>query len=78
MSYLGCVLKVVLDYMVQEVRFEVWGGFGCENSPDTSVLGILLVWSWSMVFPLLSIIVYYRASNTYCYLINLSSRLLIL
>ena len=49
------------DYIVQDFRFQVTEGFGCDNTIDGSVLSILLVNSWSVLLPLVSIAVYYRA-----------------
>ncbi|KZV63368.1 STE3-domain-containing protein [Peniophora sp. CONT] len=46
-------------YIVQGARFAVYGGFGCESSADGSILGILLIPSWAITSPLLSVIIYY-------------------
>ncbi|VDC04729.1 unnamed protein product [Peniophora sp. CBMAI 1063] len=46
-------------YVVQVHRFQVIESFGCDNSPDGSILLLLLVNSWSVIAPLLSIIAYY-------------------
>ena len=51
------------DYIVQWPRFQVDEGFGCGTSPDGSVLSILLVYSWTVLLPLISVVVYYRASR---------------
>ena len=51
------------DYVVQGARFEVDEGFGCGTATDGSVLGILLVYSWTVLLPLISVVVYYRASR---------------
>ena len=51
---------VVQDYVVQGARFAVEEGFGCVNSLDGSVLSILLLNSWAVVPPLISIVFYYR------------------
>ncbi|KZV63365.1 fungal pheromone STE3G-protein-coupled receptor [Peniophora sp. CONT] len=60
---LGLVTPVLVAgpfyYIVQAVRFQIIDGFGCTNNPDGSLLGILLIWSWSAITPLLSITVYY-------------------
>ncbi|VDC00337.1 unnamed protein product [Peniophora sp. CBMAI 1063] len=47
-----------LYYIVQIARFEVLEGFGCANVPDSTGLGILLVFSWSVTIPLWSILLY--------------------
>ena len=52
------------DYIVQDYRFQVEEGFGCGNSMDGSVLEILLVDSWTVILPLISVVVYYRASRS--------------
>ncbi|VDC04653.1 unnamed protein product [Peniophora sp. CBMAI 1063] len=46
-------------YIVQQLRFQVLEGFGCGNSQDGSILDILLIWSWSVVPPLVSVVLYY-------------------
>ncbi|VDC01599.1 unnamed protein product [Peniophora sp. CBMAI 1063] len=60
---LGLVIPLVvagpLYYIVQQLRFEVDEGFGCENSVDGSILEILLIDSWNVIPPLLSITIYY-------------------
>ncbi|KZV63984.1 STE3-domain-containing protein [Peniophora sp. CONT] len=68
---LGLVIPVVVAgpfyYIVQYSRFEVDEGFGCNNSPDGSVLSVLLLNSWSVFPPLISIIVYYPRVARTCY-----------
>lgn len=54
------------DYVVQELRFVVDEGFGCDNAPDGSILGILLLESWNVLPPLVSVTVYYRTSALPC------------
>ena len=54
------MLIPVSDYIVQGARFTVFAGFGCTNASDGSVLTILLIYSWPVVLPLVSITVYYR------------------
>ncbi|VDB83397.1 unnamed protein product [Peniophora sp. CBMAI 1063] len=60
---LGLVIPLVvagpLYYIIQQLRFEVNEGFGCDNSPDGSILEILLLDSWSIIPPLVSIAIYY-------------------
>ncbi|VDB92170.1 unnamed protein product [Peniophora sp. CBMAI 1063] len=46
-------------YVVQVARFQVVEGSGCTNVPDGSILTILLIYSWSVLPPLVSITVYY-------------------
>ena len=53
-------LSMWQDYTVQSVRFEVEEVFGCADAADDSVLRILLLNSWSVTAPLVSIIFYYR------------------
>ena len=55
--------QVAKDYIVQWPRFQVDEGFGCTNAYDGSVLSILLVDSWTVLLPLISIVVYYRMSR---------------
>ncbi|VDC03115.1 unnamed protein product [Peniophora sp. CBMAI 1063] len=60
---LGLVIPVIvagpLYTIVQQLRFEVNEGFGCGNSIDGSILSILLLPSWPVIAPLMSIILYY-------------------
>ncbi|VDB92186.1 unnamed protein product [Peniophora sp. CBMAI 1063] len=46
-------------YIVQGARFEVKEGVGCTNAPESSMLSILLLNSWNVLPPLVSITVYY-------------------
>ena len=54
---------LVSDYIVQGARFEVFAGFGCTNAADSVVLSPLLLNSWSVILPLISITIYYRMST---------------
>ncbi|KZV72081.1 STE3-domain-containing protein [Peniophora sp. CONT] len=60
---LGLVIPVLvagpLYYIVQKRRFQVVEGFGCASYEDNSVLGILVIWTWSVIPPLFSIVIYY-------------------
>ncbi|VDB95518.1 unnamed protein product [Peniophora sp. CBMAI 1063] len=58
---LGIPLLVAgpLYYVVQWLQFEINEGFGCTDSPDGSILSILLIKAWSVLPPLVSITVYY-------------------
>ncbi|VDC04657.1 unnamed protein product [Peniophora sp. CBMAI 1063] len=60
---LGLAVPVVVAgpiyYIVQQYRFAVHEGYGCENSVDGSILSFLLIWSWNVIPPLISIIIYY-------------------
>lgn len=53
------------DYIVQDERFAVVQGFGCTNNADGSILSILLISSWTVILPLISVAIYYRASGTF-------------
>ncbi|VDB95781.1 unnamed protein product [Peniophora sp. CBMAI 1063] len=61
---LGIPLLVAgpIYYVVQGTRFEVLEGFGCTDAADSSILSILLIYSWTVLPPLVSITVYYRVS----------------
>ncbi|KZV63978.1 fungal pheromone STE3G-protein-coupled receptor [Peniophora sp. CONT] len=66
---LGLVIPVLvagpLFYIVQDYRFLNEQGFGCTNSSDGSVLSILLLNSWNVIPPLISVMVYYpRVART--------------
>ncbi|VDB95531.1 unnamed protein product [Peniophora sp. CBMAI 1063] len=58
---LGIPLLVAgpLYYVVQWLRFEVVEGFGCTDSSDGSILYILLIVSWTLIPPFVSITFYY-------------------
>ncbi|KZV63974.1 STE3-domain-containing protein [Peniophora sp. CONT] len=60
---LGLVIPMVVAgpiyYIVQDFRFVTAEGFGCYNTTDGSILSIFLIYSWSMLPPLVSIAVYY-------------------
>ncbi|KZV66401.1 STE3-domain-containing protein [Peniophora sp. CONT] len=60
---LGLAIPIIVAgpfyYTVQSYRFYVFEGFGCVNSLDGSILSILLIWSWNVIPPLLSVIIYY-------------------
>ncbi|VDC03117.1 unnamed protein product [Peniophora sp. CBMAI 1063] len=60
---LGLVIPILvagpLYYVVQWLRFEVDAGYGCRNAPEPSGLTILLLLSWAVVPPLVSVLVYY-------------------
>ncbi|KZV64899.1 STE3-domain-containing protein [Peniophora sp. CONT] len=60
---LGLVLPVLIGgpiyYIVQVRRFQVVEGFGCLNASVFSILTFLLISSWSIFLPLLSILTYY-------------------
>ena len=58
------ILRSSLDYVVQQYRFTVDEGFGCGTAGDGSILYILLVYSWSVIPPLISVTVYFRTSNS--------------
>ncbi|VDC06413.1 unnamed protein product [Peniophora sp. CBMAI 1063] len=60
---LGLLIPLVVAgpfyYTVQLYRFGVIGGFGCVTTTDDSVVAILLILSWNVVPPILSITIYY-------------------
>ncbi|VDC06428.1 unnamed protein product [Peniophora sp. CBMAI 1063] len=60
---MGLIIPLVvagpLYYVIQLYRFAVLEGFGCTSIVESSVVGILLQWSWSVMSPLLSITIYY-------------------
>ena len=59
------MLTPVSDYIVQGARFEVLAGFGCTNAAGDLVLTFLLLYSWPVILPLISVTVYYRMSTTH-------------
>ncbi|KZV69973.1 STE3-domain-containing protein [Peniophora sp. CONT] len=48
-----------LYYIVQGVRFQVYEVFGCSSATVFSATTILLVRSWSIIPPLISVLIYY-------------------
>ncbi|KZV66104.1 fungal pheromone STE3G-protein-coupled receptor [Peniophora sp. CONT] len=54
------LLVTGLSVLIQDARFTVLEGFGCSNSLAPSGVWILLVQTWSIVPPLISITFYYR------------------
>lgn len=48
------------DYVVQSARFDALEIFGCATSIIASGVAILLIQSWTIIFPLVAIIFYYR------------------
>ncbi|VDC07995.1 unnamed protein product [Peniophora sp. CBMAI 1063] len=60
---LGLVVPLLVGgpiyYIVQEARFQVQEGFGCGSASYSSVLYILLIQSWSIIPPILSIALHY-------------------
>ncbi|KZV66663.1 hypothetical protein PENSPDRAFT_654704 [Peniophora sp. CONT] len=60
---LGLVIPVLIAgpfyYIVQQLRFKVAEGFGCNNASDGSILAIMLLNSWSVIPPLISVVFYY-------------------
>ncbi|VDB95774.1 unnamed protein product [Peniophora sp. CBMAI 1063] len=46
-------------YVVQAARFEVDEGWGCSAPSDNSILSILLLYTWNVLPPLVSITTYY-------------------
>ena len=59
------MLILVSDYIVQPTRFQMLSGFGCGSAADNSVLSLLLVYTWLVILPLISITIYYRMSTAY-------------
>ncbi|KZV66427.1 STE3-domain-containing protein [Peniophora sp. CONT] len=60
---LGLVIPLIvagpLYYVVQAYRFQVLEGFGCTSASSHSILDLLLLDSWSIIPPLISVLVYY-------------------
>ncbi|KZV71045.1 STE3-domain-containing protein [Peniophora sp. CONT] len=60
---LGLVVPMLVAgpiyYINQDARFQVEEAFGCGNSSTASITFILLIQSWNIIPPLLSILLYY-------------------
>ncbi|KZV71049.1 hypothetical protein PENSPDRAFT_684918 [Peniophora sp. CONT] len=60
---LGLVIPLLVAgpiyYTIQDNRFQVVEGFGCENSSAASIFYIVAFQSWAIIAPLVSITVYY-------------------
>jgi len=50
------------DYVVQGLRFQVYGGYGCDCAIDGNGAAILLIYSWDILPPLISALFYCRKS----------------
>ncbi|KAI0034833.1 GPCR fungal pheromone mating factor, partial [Vararia minispora EC-137] len=50
----------VADYVVQGARFVIYEGLGCSEASDGSFLNLLLINSWSVIFPAISALFYSR------------------
>ncbi|VDC04704.1 unnamed protein product [Peniophora sp. CBMAI 1063] len=59
-----------LYYIVQPIRFAVHEGFGCADITDISILSLLLVNTWNVIPPLVSLGFYYPAVFRAFYLQN--------
>lgn len=49
-----------VDYVNQDARFQIIEGFGCGTADELSILDTIIVESWSVIPPLISIVFYYR------------------
>ncbi|KZV61584.1 hypothetical protein PENSPDRAFT_643237 [Peniophora sp. CONT] len=58
-SYPTALELTSADYINQIARFEVLEGFGCTNGLDGSILYYLTIQSWTVIPPLLSVLIYY-------------------
>ncbi|VDB91254.1 unnamed protein product [Peniophora sp. CBMAI 1063] len=60
---LGVIIPLLIAgpiyYIDQSSRFEMDEGFGCTNAVDSSIFGLLMLDSWSIILPLISITCYY-------------------
>ncbi|VDC04654.1 unnamed protein product [Peniophora sp. CBMAI 1063] len=56
---LPLILAGPVYYTVQDIRFEIVDGLGCSSAEDDSVLDFLLLWTWGVIPPLISVVVYY-------------------
>lgn len=54
------MLSIQEDYVVQDGRYVIVEELGCDNAEDFSGLSIILIDSWSIIFPLISLIFYAR------------------
>jgi hypothetical protein len=50
------------DYIVQAARFEIISGFGCISATNPDGVSLLIIRSWGILLPLISVIFYCRAS----------------
>lgn len=54
------MIKHLTDYIVQGARYEVLEELGCANTEVLSGLSIILIESWSIIFPFISLVYYAR------------------
>ena len=57
------------DYANQGARFEVFEGIGCTDAPVPSILEVLVLESWEVILPLISVIFYYRDSIIFYFIV---------
>ncbi|VDB95842.1 unnamed protein product [Peniophora sp. CBMAI 1063] len=67
---LGLVLPILVAgpiyYVNQGARFAIYEGFGCQSTKDASILVVLIEDSWTVIFPLVSVVFYYpKVAKTY-------------
>ncbi|KZV65148.1 fungal pheromone STE3G-protein-coupled receptor [Peniophora sp. CONT] len=66
---LGVIIPILVAgpiyYVNQGLRFEVLEGFGCKSAFQTSILDLLILESWSIIPPLVSITASAKVSQTY-------------
>ena len=58
-------LMIKTDYINQAARFQVLEGFGCVDATDNSILQMIIIQSWTVIPPLLSVVVYCRELSLY-------------
>lgn len=51
------------DYVEEGARFTIYEGSGCAPAEEESILEVLIQELWSIVPPLISVMVYYRESS---------------
>jgi hypothetical protein len=53
------------DYIVQAARFEIISGFGCIPAANLDGVDLILLHSWVIILPLISVVFYFRESIIY-------------
>jgi hypothetical protein len=53
-------VPVYKDYIVQAARFQIVSGFGCVYTTKPDAVELMLVRSWSIILPLVSVMFYFR------------------
>lgn len=66
-DFLTPTLTMEKDYIVQGARYQIYEELGCTNAEIFSGLSIILIDSWSVIFPFISLAFYARKQLLHIY-----------